>query len=310
MTRRALLALTLVLCAYPAAAQDVTFTFSGTVTTAGTEGVFDDVTAGTPFTGSYTFNLSQPDADGDSFPSGATFYYTTAPYGMTVHVGSHTFRTNPEAVDCAIQLLDDYYGLDYFSVGSNNNSETDGFAVGSIGFRLEDPTLQALNASSLALSSVPPVLSQWDQTNAGFAIVGPDFRIFGVLTSMQLAGPVGIPGPPGPPGPEGPEGPAGPQGPEGPAGLEGPQGPFGPTGPAGPQGADGPQGPAGPAGPQGPQGAKGDTGPAGQGLFSGALLLLDVGSPAPAGYTFVGTVEVTDTSRGRETRRVDLYRRN
>ena len=308
MMFRTFLAFALLLPAYPAAAQDVTFTFRGTVTATDADAYFGDITVDAPFTGSYTFNLAQP--DGDGFPFGATYDHRTAQYGMTVQIGSRTFRTNPDSVDFSIQLLDDYYGLDYYSINSNNNLDIDNFAVGGMGFRLEDPTLAALNASTLGLSSVPPDLTRWDQTNAGLSIISPDFRIFGVITEIQVAVPPGIPGPPGPPGPAGSEGPAGPQGPEGPIGPPGPQGFTGPEGAPGPQGPVGPQGPIGPAGAPGPQGAKGETGLAGEGLFAGALLLLEVGTPAPQGYTYLGTFDMPDASRPRDPRRVDVYRKN
>jgi hypothetical protein len=80
-------------------------------------------------------------------------------------------------------------------------------------------------------------------------------------------------------------GPPGPQGPEGPMGPEGPAGPQGPAGPAGATGSQGAQGVAGPTGPVGPHGP---VGPQGEGLISGAYLLLEEGTPAPAGYTYVG----------------------
>ena len=128
------------------------------MTTTNASDYFDDVSDGAPFTGSYTFNLAQPDNDG--FPFGATYNHTTAPYGMTVQIGSRVFRTNPDSVDFIIQLLDDYYGLDYYSVNSSHNLDTDSFAVDNIGFRLEDPTLSALNASTLGLSIQPPDLHQ------------------------------------------------------------------------------------------------------------------------------------------------------
>ncbi len=122
-----------------------------------------------------------------------------------------------------------------------------------------------------------------------------------------------IAGPQGPQGLQGEPGPTGPQGPKGDTGAIGPQGPKGDTGP---QGAPGPQGPVGATGSQGiqgPMGPPGPTGPQGEGLMSGSLLLLPAGSPAPPGYTFVGTFDLqpSESNRGRGVQlRVDLYRRN
>jgi len=62
----------------------------------------------------------------------------------------------------------------------------------------------------------------------------------------------------------------------------------------------------------GPTGAIGATG---DGLMSGALLLLPAGSPAPAGYTFLGTFDLSQQGgnavRGRPASiAVDVYRKN
>jgi DNA-binding beta-propeller fold protein YncE len=100
-------------------------------------------------------------------------------------------------------------------------------------------------------------------------------------------------GTPGPPGPQGPPGIDGPQGPPGPAGADGAQGP---PGPQGPQGAIGPQGPPGPAGP---------------GFPSGSILTLEHGSPAPNGFTLVGTtLLLVRTPQGTvKTVTLDVYRK-
>ena len=167
---------------------------------------------------------------------------------------------------------------------------------------------------------------------------GVDDDVASLLTRIAAipAGPQGAAGPQGPQGEQGAQGPAGPQGAQGtqgPQGLAGPQGlkgdtgapgatgppgppgetgavgPVGPVGAAGPQGATGPQGPMGPIG---PTGATGATGPQGEGLFSGSLLLLPTGAPAPDGYDLVGTFDLLPTAdpRGRLfVWVVDLYRR-
>jgi hypothetical protein len=99
-------------------------------------------------------------------------------------------------------------------------------------------------------------------------------------------------------------------GPQGPQGERGPQGPVGPAGPQGPPGADGAPGPQGPTGAVGPQGP---VGPQGEGLFPGSLLMLPAGSPAPAGYTFLGTFDLQPSGENRglmSQYRVDLYQRH
>jgi hypothetical protein len=60
----------------------------------------------------------------------------------------------------------------------------------------------------------------------------------------------------------------------------------------------------GPAGPVGRQG---------EGLFSGSLLMVESGTPQPAGYTYIDTFDLTPSSdsRGRGVMvKIDLYRKN
>ena len=272
-----------------AAAQDVTVSFYGTLTLVDSS-PFPELTVGVPFTGSYTYSLSTPDTN--VAPQVGDYQHITAPYGVTVTIGTHTFRTDPQNVNFLVELVNDYFDLDNYQFLSYNNVNTDGASVQSIHFQLDDPTQSALVDTSLPAS--PPDLSRWQQIFGldveGYSSEGAHFLLRGTLSQVQLGGgPILIPGPPGPPGPQGPEGPAGPQGSEGPAGPQGPEGAPGPQGPAGPigpqgsEGAQGAQGPAGAVGPQGPAGPQGAEGPAGaigpQGP-DGAP-----GAPGPAGAT-------------------------
>jgi hypothetical protein len=101
-------------------------------------------------------------------------------------------------------------------------------------------------------------------------IVNPPTSELIVFTDFSL-GSVGAQGPPGPPGPQGPQGLAGAPGSPGTQGPAGVPGPQGPQGVAGTTGAQGPPGPAG-------------------GMFpKGGVLLLVPGSPAPSGFTFIGS---------------------
>jgi hypothetical protein len=83
-----------------ALAQDVTFRFSGTVTET-YNSPFSDIVQGTPFTGTYTFNLATPDEN--SFPSVGDYWHRAAPYGVTVVMGNHVFATNPADVEFLIE---------------------------------------------------------------------------------------------------------------------------------------------------------------------------------------------------------------
>jgi hypothetical protein len=64
----------------PVAAQNVTFTFSGSIVQADANPF--GIAAGTPFTGAYTFNLGA--ADGDGTAEVGIYAHSVAPYGITV----------------------------------------------------------------------------------------------------------------------------------------------------------------------------------------------------------------------------------
>ena len=261
--------------ATPAASQDVTFNFSGTITQL-YNSPFPDVAEGTPFTGSYTFNLSTPNQG--SMSSVGDYWHQTAPYGVVVQVGSHVFKTDPAAVDFLVEIVNDHYsGFDNYLFRSYRNLPTEGVDVGYISWQLDDPTQTAL--TSTALSPVPPVLSQWQQW-VGFEVDGGnmEYILRGQITSISVAGSCD------------------------PACVC----PAGPPGPAGPEGAVGPQGPAGPAG---PKGDKGDPGV----MPAGSLLFLSGPDPAPAGYTLLGSFDQVIRPVGEDGSRlvtIRIYRKD
>jgi uncharacterized repeat protein (TIGR03803 family) len=86
-------------------------------------------------------------------------------------------------------------------------------------------------------------------------------------------------------GPQGPPGPAGSAGPAGPQGPQGPKGDTGATGATGPQAVKGDKGATGAIGAAGAQGVSGN-------VPAGTTVLLAVGTPAPAGYSFIGTTVI------------------
>jgi len=95
------------------------------------------------------------------------------------------------------------------------------------------------------------------------------------------------------------------------------QGVAGPQGPAGPAGATGAVGPQGVAGVAGAPGVAGPQGIAGVGFVPGSVLMLKTGTPAPAGFTKLGTVKTeykAPAARGRNDDEkeitLDLYLRN
>ena len=159
-------------------------------------------------------------------------------------------------------------------------------------------------------------------TAAGSAVDG-----FG-CAAYQYVGETGATGPTGPQGPPGVDGTNGTDGVDGATGPTGPQGPPGIDGTNGTNGVDGAPGPTGPQGlpgvdgTNGTDGVDGATGPQGEGLVPGSMLILPTGSPAPVGYTPVGTFDLQPVSPGGGGRggrgggppppavRVDIYIRN
>ena len=164
-------ALALALCtAGPALAQDVTFTFTGTLTYVARKPV-SRADPGTPFAGCYTVNLATPESNGADWV--ADYWHTGAPYGITVQIGSHAFRTNtatPPGPQFLVELINDQYGQDNYLLRSYYNLPTDGFLIEHISWQLDDPTQQ--NLTSTELSGVPPIPSQWQQM-FGLDIAGP-----------------------------------------------------------------------------------------------------------------------------------------
>jgi hypothetical protein len=89
----------------------------------------------------------------------------------------------------------------------------------------------------------------------------------------------------------------------------------GPKGDQGAKGDIGATGAQGVKGDKGDKGEKGDTvvGPQGEGLMPGSMLFLAAGTPAPAGYAFVGRFDMQPSvsNRGRGIQiQVDVYRKN
>jgi hypothetical protein len=318
-----LLAIIIVLgCATSAAAQDVTVSFHGTLTENTSPDIpLPGIATGVPFSGTFTYSLSTPDTN--PMAQVGDYEHTSGPYGVSITIGSHTFRTDPQNPRFLVELVDNYQNLDNFVFHSYNNVPVAGITVEVMSFQLDDPTQTAISGVSLPSTVVD--LSRWQQW-FGLGIMLSDdnnfsqsYFISGRVDYMQLGGgPILIPGPPGPPGPagvQGPEGPAGTPGLDGAPGPQGPDGEIGPPGPAGPSGAQGPAGaqgavgPQGPAGPQGAQGLVGATGPQGVGLFPGALIMVTAGAPPPSGgYVFVGSYKMTPKI-GSPALSVDVYRK-
>src|SRR5262245_44999888 len=128
---RALAAAALLVTAGGAAqAQEVTISFRGTVSYAGSSDdtfPFPDIVAGTPFTGYFTYNLATPNTASAPYSSQVgEYWHTSAPSGVTVTIGNRTFRTNPGNVQLLVNVINDYFGRDNFVFHSYNNLDTGG----------------------------------------------------------------------------------------------------------------------------------------------------------------------------------------
>lgn len=265
------------------------------------------ITAGTSFTGSYTFDTATPNTG--SLPSVGDYWHTAPPAGVTVSMGSYVFETDSDNVSFLVELVNDQSGLDNYLIRSYNNKTTGLIVVEHIAWQLDDPTMSAL--SDVVLRAEPPDLASW-QSWFGLTIEGgklPNdsdpqepsgpFRISATVESVSL----GV-------GPctavfECIEGASEAQLER----LRGPQGPPGPEGPAGEVGPAGAEGPVGPPGPMGPQGPEGPAGPAGSSdLPSGTVIAVTEGSPAPEGWTLLGTQIIkADAPDGKKVEVPVLY---
>lgn len=127
MIRRFVCTLAVLLAAPIAArAQDVTFRFSGAISEV-YNSPFIEIAPGTPFSGTYTFNLGAADENG--FPTVGDYWHRSAPYGITLRIGNRVFRTDPSAVDFLIEVADNHSGSDNYLFRSYRNLPTDGIDV-------------------------------------------------------------------------------------------------------------------------------------------------------------------------------------
>lgn len=153
------------LCAAPAAAQDVTFEFRGVISERFGP-YFPDIVEGTPFHGTYTFNLGTPDTN--NIPTVGDYWHYSAPYGVAVDIAGHRFQTDPTNVQFLIELSNDH-GVptpsDNYVLHSYVNNVTSGTSVPFISWQLDGTSLAALG--STYLSDVPPNLGDWTQRIRG-----------------------------------------------------------------------------------------------------------------------------------------------
>lgn len=168
-----------------------------TIQVAATVGYVDDrfnvlggrVSPGDTVTGTYSYNTTATDQNASS--NVGDYYFTDAPYGVSLSVNGLVFQTNPASVAFLLEVVNDYYARDNYVFHSYDNL----FAVSApgpnprsiISWQLDDPTQSAL--SSDALPATPPDLSRW-QSFFGLEIMsngnGEDFAIRSTVTSVAL----------------------------------------------------------------------------------------------------------------------------
>jgi len=126
------------------------------------------VQAGDSISGFYIYDSETPDSEPEGLMSIGWYQHTTAPYGISLTIGTLTFQTNPANVNFMIGISNNYDGasLDVYGVASYNNLELDnGTIVDEFGLRFDDYSGTAL--SSDALLPIPLELSQWESKGLG-----------------------------------------------------------------------------------------------------------------------------------------------
>ncbi len=164
----------------------------GKLITIEVEGVVDDVRdqaghlegkveVGDIIIGWYTYDTSTPDSAPS--PSGALYEHYNSPAGISLSIGDFNFRTNPDNVDFAIGILNDYPPSmkDQFWLTSYNNLPLPNEAiVDIISWQLDDPTGTALSSTDLLPG--PPILDNWESV-FGLGIQIGKSHIRGHITS-------------------------------------------------------------------------------------------------------------------------------
>jgi len=172
----------------PLYASAITFNFTGTID----KGVTDpsnvlggDIHLGDTFSGSFTYDLTT--ADTNPLASVGGYQHNSAPYGLSIDINSHNFRTDPTDVNVVAEVVNDHSsGVDAFNVISFNNIGAD-----IIAWQLEDATMTAVTDTTLLTSFN---LAEWSQDfglriegGVGSAAVFPYFIVAGTVTSVTPA---------------------------------------------------------------------------------------------------------------------------
>jgi hypothetical protein len=195
---------TLLLFALSAAANDITFYFTGSITsTTGTA----PFARGDTFSGSYTFDSTATDSNAAT--DVGDYFFTTSPYGITVAIDGYTITTSPGGSpgNFLIEVLNNHSGEDGYTFHSYSNdvSGSPTFTVTDVGFSGNDPTQTLFSSDALPL--VPPDLSSFSTQVFGIsggAATGPDgpdggggWDATGTLDSLTMTPVTSVPEPSG-----------------------------------------------------------------------------------------------------------------
>jgi hypothetical protein len=136
-------------------------------------------------TGIYSYDTLCLDSNPD--PAVGDYWHYTAPYGMSVNIGTFVFETNSNDVRFLVEIVNDQSG-DSYLIRSWNSICSNGVLVDMIDWALGDYSSTAL--SSDALPTTAPNLANWDM-DYGLTItgsVGPclEYIIRADVTSVVL----------------------------------------------------------------------------------------------------------------------------
>jgi hypothetical protein len=134
------------------------------------------IKVGDILTGFYTYDSSVTRLPGERYE------FDSAPCGVFLTVGGFDFQTDQSSVDFEMGIGNDLsWGDTYFFISFNNLPLSNGVAVDSIRWQLDDPSGTALD--STALPEGPPILDDWQENILTF---GAD-RLYGISAHITYA---------------------------------------------------------------------------------------------------------------------------
>src|SRR3990167_8859114 len=165
-------------CAKPAEATLITIGIEAVEDSVLDEGNYLEgkIKVGDVITGFYTYDSSVTRLPGERYK------FDSPPCGVFLTVGGFDFQTDQSSVDFEMGIGNDLsWGDTYFFISFNNLPLSNGVAVDSIRWQLDDPSGTALD--STALPEGPPILDDWQENILTF---GAD-RLYGISAHITYA---------------------------------------------------------------------------------------------------------------------------